>query len=260
MLLTAIYTGCRTVFLHPSKDFHPLPKIVKESFTQFEVIDENQPTLIAWKFIPNKPKGVVIFLHGNAGNLSSQYGIPFWLYQQGYSVYTFDYRGFGGSEGTESVSGAYEDSKRFINNVLPEVEAEKLFLYGQSFGATIALRLVCEDQVAKHFKLLIADSPFASYSKIVRDKLKENWLTVPLFPLSYLFSDKLSPDECIAETSLEKILLLHADNDRTIPVEHSKELKQLLGNKAELLISETASHNTVIGDPLIILRINEHLP
>ncbi|MCB0317199.1 MAG: alpha/beta hydrolase [Bdellovibrionales bacterium] len=248
--------GCGSLFLYPSKQFYPIPKEVYSRFSQVELNDSDGPKLIVWKFKSKKEKGVVVFLHGNAGNLSTQFSIPFWLSENAYTTYALDYRGFGGSEGVDSVAGSYEDAKRLIRYVESENRDSELIFYGQSFGATLALSLSCNPELRSKFKKIVADSGFSSFSGIIKDKLAERWLSAPLFPLAYFFSDKFSPDVCLSNSNLSDVssnsyILLHSESDDTVPFKHAKRIKEILGEKSRLIISKNQPHNSVLNDPIV---------
>src|SRR5262245_20100305 len=87
-----------------------------------------------WCPVP-RAEGVVLFCHGNAGNLSQRGGmVGCWQKQVGVSVLIFDYPGFGKSEGSVSEAGCYAAADGAVDWLLREgkVAVERLYLFGES--------------------------------------------------------------------------------------------------------------------------------
>lgn len=94
-----------------------------------------------------------------------------------------------------------------------------MIIYGQSMGGIVALRTAIDKKSEINLKLIVADSTFDSFQKIVRVKLAHAWLTWPLQPLSYLLvSDRWAPQD-LSTISPVPVLVIHGQNDRVVEPE-----------------------------------------
>jgi pimeloyl-ACP methyl ester carboxylesterase len=137
----------------------------------FEAADGVQ--LAAWYVPAEANRGVVLFSHGNGGNIS--YNLPYVeiLHRVGLSTFIYDYRGYGKSEGQPTEEGTYNDvagAWRYLTESR-KVPAGQILLYGQSLGGPIAAKLATEKTPAA----LILDSTFTSF-------VTSQATTTPSFP------------------------------------------------------------------------------
>lgn len=170
-------------------------------------------------------KGTVVFLHGNAQNLTSHVLYVDWLPAAGYHVLIADYRGYGLSLGKPSRRGVYEDARAMWDyaRARPDVDPQKLILFGQSLGGANALALAGRQRLPG-LRAVVADSAFSSYDRIGREKILQipvlGYVLWPFSPL--IVSPGLSPQpERIAPVPL---LLIHGDRDDVVPYRHSERL------------------------------------
>lgn len=177
-------------------------------------------------------KGIVLFLHGNAGNLETWFThADFWL-TTGYDVLMPDYRGFGKSTGKiESEAQLDDDVLHAWNFVAPNYQGKKHVIYGRSLGTGLAVKLAT--QVSADLVVLV--SPYTSMKAMAH----EYYPWVPSFILRYpLTTDQLLPQ------LHSKILLVHGTSDQLISSEHSKRLLKLNPN-AQLVEIQGAGHGDI---------------
>lgn len=177
-------------------------------------------------------KGIVLFLHGNAGSLETWFThADFWL-TTGYDVLMPDYRGFGKSTGRiESEAQLNDDVLRAWNFVAPNYANKKHVFYGRSLGTGLAAKLAT--QVPADLVVLV--SPYESMTKIAHEYYP--WVPTPIlrYPLE---TNKILPQ---LHTN---ILLLHGTSDKLISIEHSHHLQKLNPN-ARLVEIEGAGHGDI---------------
>lgn len=179
-----------------------------------------------------KSKGIVLFLHGNAGNLETWFtGAEFWL-TTGFDVLMPDYRGFGKSTGQiESEAQLNDDVLHAWKFVAQHYVNKKKVVYGRSLGTGLATTFAKEEPV----DLLVLVSPYTSMTAIARHYYP--W--VPSAFLRYpLKTDLLLPQ------LHSKIVLFHGDKDSLIPVAHSERLQKLNSN-AQLIVIPGAGHGDI---------------
>lgn len=228
LLALALLGGCTSVFLQPDRR-HYLPDLALPTPAEDVWITAPGDTRLHALYLPatGTPRGALLFLHGNAENLSSHVHAVTWLPAQGYHVLALDYRGYGRSEGHASVDGIHEDAGLALRWLQSHSGALPLFVYGQSLGGTVALNLVARGDADSRSRIaaVIADSAFASYRGIAREKLDSWWLTWPLqAPLSWLVSDAWSPLAVVDRISPIPLLLIHGERDAVVPPQHAAQL------------------------------------
>lgn len=173
--------------------------------------------LVSWAMPVSEGSGYwLLICHGNAGNLSEA-GRPYHyagLRALGLSLFAFDYRGYGESEGAPSEDGLYRDADaayRYLRDTL-EVPAERIVLFGHSLGSAVAVQLAGRVPAAG----LILDGALTS----VVDRAQELF---PYAPVRWIAASRYSSIERVGELALPK-LFLHARGDEVIPLAHGRRL------------------------------------
>jgi len=184
--------------------------------------------------------GTVIFMHGNAANITEHWHFANWLPQAGYNVFIFDYRGYGRSEQVApTFKGVYEDSVSAINYVRSrtDIDTKKLLVMGQSLGGTNAIGAVGSSRTAGDTKNgicgMLIDSTFYSYPEIANDKLPYAGLLV---------NDDYSAYHHVQALSPIPLLFMHGSADVVIPMKHSERLYELAHEPKELIIAPDVEH------------------
>ncbi|RZI83603.1 MAG: alpha/beta fold hydrolase [Rubrivivax sp.] len=178
-------------------------------------------------------KGLVFFLHGNAGNLATWFtSTDFWL-STGYDVFMLDYRGFGKSTGhIDGEAQLHDDMRRAWDQVAPQYAGRKLVIYGRSLGTGLAARLATQVPA----DLLVLVSPYESMVSLT----SQFYPWVPSWALRY----PLRTDECLPKVKAPRIFIVHGEQDALIPVVHAEHLKAL-NPRARLLRLPQAGHGDV---------------
>ena len=214
-------TGCNSVFYYPDNVKYGDP--AQLGYTTDEKMIESAPgtriKMIRFHAV-GKRKGTVVHFHGNAQNMTAHLAFTYWIPEQGYDLYIFDYQGYGASEGSPSRQATVVDGKAVIAEALRTAQGLPVFVLGQSLGAAVAFTAAAQLSVQKQpskICALVLESGFASYRMIAREKLAQHWLTWPLqWPLSFLVSDELSPLLYVSQIQIP-ILFLHGRNDNVVP-------------------------------------------
>jgi fermentation-respiration switch protein FrsA (DUF1100 family) len=161
----------------PSRKIEATPGDIGLDFEPLTLTTRDDEQLGAW-FIPaNQARGVVLFCHGNAGNISHRL-VSIQLFNElGLSVLIFDYRGYGQSTGKPTENGTYRDADAAWHYLVEQrgIPAERIILFGRSLGASIAADLATRQSAAG----LILESGFTSVPDVAA-KLYP-WLPVRWF-------------------------------------------------------------------------------
>lgn len=190
-------------------------------------------TLHALHFMQERPRGLVFFLHGNAGNLQTwTTGIDFYR-RVDYDLFILDYRGYGKSTGhIESEQQLHGDVRAAWDAIAPRYREKAIVIYGRSLGTGLAAKLASEVDA----QLLILVSPYASLAAAAEEQY-------PLAP-EWLLKYPLRTDQVIASVKMP-IVLIHGSEDRRIPLADSQRLAALARAPVELIVVEGAGHNDI---------------
>jgi fermentation-respiration switch protein FrsA (DUF1100 family) len=204
----------------------------------------------------------VLFLHGNAENISTHFANVAWMPAAGFNVLALDYRGYGGSEGQPSLAGAQLDIDAAMRALLTrrDVEPARIVVLGQSLGAALAIHYVAHSAERSHLCALVADSAFADYRLIVKEKLASFALTWPFQWLPSLTVDNdYSPLRAARAVSPIPLLLMHGEADGIVPPHHSRQLYEAAGEPKQLWLIAGAGHIQSMHDPRVRERLTAYL-
>jgi hypothetical protein len=121
---------------------------------------EDGVKLHGW-YIPRQgSKRVLLFMHGNAGNISHRGESIAVFHRLGLNVLIFDYRGYGQSQGEPSERGLYQDAAAAWHYLIETrgSDSEDIILFGRSLGGAVAAKLASEVQAGG----VILESTFSS--------------------------------------------------------------------------------------------------
>jgi pimeloyl-ACP methyl ester carboxylesterase len=189
--------------------------------------------LDALHFRQPEPRGLVFFLHGNAGDLSSwTTGLDFYR-RVNYDLFIFDYRGYGKSTGRiESEAQLHADVRAAWDRIAPQYRDKPIVIYGRSLGTGLGAYLARD----VHPALLVLVTPYVSLVDAARR-------TYPFAP-GWLLKYPLRTD-AIAGDLKAPVLLVHGTRDELLPLDDSKTLSKLIRSPVEMLVVDGAAHNDI---------------
>jgi hypothetical protein len=156
----------------------------------------------------------VYFLHGNAGNLSTCQAWGEVIHRAKLNLFVIDYRGFGESEGAPSEKGVYEDADAgyaYLTNHLG-APPDRIFAYGHSLGAAIAVNLASQRQLAG----LILEGALISVPALGQEMY-------PFLPINLIAVDRFDSLDKISRITIPK-LFMHGRADHIVPIDHGRRL------------------------------------
>lgn len=182
---------------------------------------------------------VLLYLHGNGGNVSANLPRAERFHQVGFTVFLIDYRGYGLSQGRfPSEKRLYEDAQTAWRYLVEErnVDPEQLYVFGHSLGGAIAIELA-----TRHPEIpgLVVEGAFTSMLGMARYKGSYNWL-----PVNWLLTQRFDSLKKLA-TLNTPIFYLHGTEDLVVPAEMSRTLYQATLGRKELWLVEGAGHNDI---------------
>jgi len=193
----------------------------------------NNTKLNGLLFTTDSPKGVIFFLHGNAGALNSWGFISDIYTAQKYDIFMLDFRGFGKSGGTiSSEAQFYNDAQIAYDSIKKEFGEDKITIIGQSIGTAPAAMLAAKNNPKK----LILISPYYS----LEDLMYQKYHIIPGFLLKY----KFRTNEFISKVKAP-IFLIHGADDKLINSKATVRLKQLCKKDDTMIIIPNIGHNGI---------------
>ncbi|MBI5889786.1 MAG: alpha/beta hydrolase [Nitrosomonadales bacterium] len=170
--------------------------------------------LYGW-FVPAaRPRGTVLFLHGNAGNISHRLDSVRMFNRLGYNTLIFDYRGYGNSGGTPTEQGTYLDADAawlFLTGQR-QLPACRIVVFGESMGGAIAAQLASRQKPAA----LVIASGFTSVPDLAQH-------IYPYLPVKWLARIRYDTKEYLRKVSAP-VLIAHSPQDEIIPYAHGQAL------------------------------------
>ncbi|GAB5473479.1 MAG: alpha/beta fold hydrolase [Maribacter sp.] len=204
-----------------------------QNFEEFNLTAKDGAQLKAVHIKRDSARGVVLYFHGNSGNISHLNHVANLLDRKGYDAILVDYRTYGKSTGELSEQGMKEDAQLFYDYALTQYNEEALILYGRSFGTGIASGLAADNRPKK----LVLESPFYSAVSLGKHRF-------PILPVSWLSQFRFPSNEYLLKVNCP-IYIFHGTEDRVIPYEFAEKLYAEIPDSAEkhFYRIEGAGHN-----------------
>ncbi|BDS09393.1 alpha/beta hydrolase [Aureispira anguillae] len=217
------------------------------NFEEVTLSTSDQHNLHGLLFRSDSAKGVILYLHGNAGSLESWGQIAPTYTNLGYDIFLLDYRGYGKSTGKiNSEQQFYEDSQLAYNWVKNKYPESQITLLGYSIGTATAARLAAQN----HPQQLILQAPY--YSLV--DMMQQHYPLAPTFLLKYRFETYTFIPQIKAP-----VTIFHGDKDAIIPLHSSLRLKALFKPVDRLIILPNAGHNGMTNNAHYLTALKQIL-
>lgn len=222
-----LLSGCSHVFFQPGKELLVTPDQLGIEYRDVYFSSNDNLQLHGWWFpAEESSKALILFLHGNAENISTHSAAVYWLTRHQYDVFIFDYRGYGLSQGQPQLDGAINDIYHAMDYAAAHYPADKkIFLIGQSLGASLGIYALAQRPQGINGAVFI--SPFSDYRVISRDMLASSWLTWAFqWPLSLTISNRYRPLDAVSQLPQIPLLYLYSEQDKVIHPRHVQALYQ----------------------------------
>ena len=232
VLAAVLYFSQNSQVFHPPKGQAETPK---EWGMEFETVllQSGGHTLTNWWIPGGSDSQVVLFLHGNATNISMMESYVRLFRALNLSVFLLDYRGYGLSEGEPSESGTQADAEAAWRYLIEDkqLSPSDLIIYGHSLGGGVASGLAVKHQPGK----LILDGTFTSVPDVASD-------IYPYLPVRLMAHIKFPTLDRISQLHIP-LLIIHSPDDEVIPYHHGRKLFAA-ANEPKKFYQSRGSHNT----------------
>lgn len=207
----------RFCYFKPSYDF---------TYPQAKFEDIMEGNVHSWylKGVNNK---IILFCHGNAGNISHRQDKLIELNKLGYSVLIFDYSGFGRSKGVPTEQMCYHNASMYMEFLLSKFPKENIVIYGESLGAAVAMYTARRYNVTN----VIIESGLPGIKHLFK-----TWYPYLSF-LGFIFWE--FDTNSYIKGFKGRVFCLHCLNDETIPFS----LTQTIRDNSTRVIPMEGNHN-----------------
>ncbi len=218
---------------YPGGDWDAAPRAYSREEVEFEA--EDGVRLHAWYAEAHEnPSGVVLlFFHGNAGNITHRHDNIELLAEAGADVFIVSYRGYGRSEGRPSEAGLYRDAEAAYRELTEHrgVPPERIIVFGRSLGSAVAADLSARREVAG----VILEAPFISAAEMAREML-------PVLPVQRVIRSRFKSIRKVEQIEAP-LLIIHGENDTVVPFAHGERLYEAASEPKEFYPIPGAGHN-----------------
>ncbi len=232
MLLFCCLCSCsqEEYIFHPRKTHGAYRYQFGHDFREYFLEVEPGVRLNCLLFKSRPSKGLIFYLHGNAGSLDSWGHVAAFYLQHKYDVFLFDYRGFGKSDGTISGEAQiYRDIEKVYGFVRKEYDEKKIVILGYSIGTGMAAYLGAKNKPG----MVVLLAPYYNLPDLVGKHLA--W--VPSFLIKY----KFPTDRYIPRIS-SPVAIFHGTDDEVIPCDSSVRLSRLMKQADRFVILKGQGH------------------
>jgi len=220
----------------------------KNKFEELNIVTPDGNTINGLLFKADEPKGLIFYLHGNAGALNAWGDISKLYTGMEYDIFMLDYRGFGKSTGSiKSEEQMHNDVQLAYDEMKKLYDEDKIVVIGFSVGTGMASKLAAENKPCR----LILQAPYYSMTDLIRS-------IVPVTP-PFLIRYRLENYKYIPLCTMP-VTIFHGNMDEVINVESSLRLKEYLKPSDELVIVEGSNHNDITANEIYLQKLQEILP
>jgi len=203
-------------------------------FEEFTISASDGAALNALHFKHDNPKGVILYFHGNAGDLSRWGNMAIPLVNRGYAVIIMDYRTYGKSTGKLSEQALHDDAELFYAYAEEYYGILPILLYGRSLGTGIATQLAAK----KAPEQLILETPYYSLVDVAKDRF-------PFLPVQWLLKYKMESFRYISKVRCP-ITIFHGTSDGVVPYESGEKLyEEIAGADKQFFTIKEGEHNNL---------------
>ena len=244
-----LVSACTRYIFYPMQEHVITPDAVGILYQDIFVETADNLRLHGWRlYSSGETRGVLLFFHGNAENISTHFANVHWLVAQGYDVYLFDYRGYGQSEGEAELDPIIADMELIIGRVIEDLPVnKKLIVMGQSLGASLSIYSVAHSQYRDRIAALVSVAAFSDYHDIAQDALAKSWLFwLFQWPLSKTISNTYSPVESVDKVAPVPIFIMHSEEDEIIGFHHAQRLYDTALQPKQLIMLD-GGHNVAFN-------------
>ncbi len=234
---------------YPISDIENTPQDIGIEYEDIFFNTKDDVRLNGWLLKAQKPRATMLFAHGNGGNIGHRLDKIVFFNKLGFNVFTFDYRGYGKSQGMPSEKGLYLDIQAVYEFITDKNLGVPIIVYGESLGGAIAIDLAARSDIA--LDGLIVEGTFTN----VNDMAKTIYPMLPTF----LIKTKFDSVGKISKIKVPK-LHFHARSDNIVPFTLGQKLFKAASNPKKFIILEGVHNDCFfISEDLVRSSLEEFI-
>ncbi len=234
-ILLYIFQEKLIFFPHKLKKDHTFQFV--QEFEELNIKTQDGTSINGLLFRADSSKGLIFYLHGNAGSLDGWGKVAETYTGMQYDVFIFDYRGFGKSEG--QINGQeqiFRDNQAVYDELKKRYSKDKIIVLGYSIGTGLAAKIAAENNP----RMLILQAPYYSMTDI----MEHRYPFVPTGLLRYTFATNMYLKACNMP-----MYIFHGNTDGVIYHGSSLKLKDELKERVTLITLNGQGHNGMTDNP-----------
>lgn len=242
------YSKIESFFVfYPQRNLDSTPQALGLAYRDVSFEAQDGKRLHGWYFPPPPDGPVILFCHGNGGNISHCIENMAGFLRMGVGVFIFDYRGYGKSEGSPSEKGIYGDGIAAYDYLINRegIPWNGVVPFGWSLGGAVAIEVAMQRKV----RALILESAFTS----IRDMAGTMLLFKPISVLLPVHYDNLGK---IGRVRVP-VLIFHGTEDEIVPFSMGESLFKAASDPKFFFPIKGAGHNDtfLVGGPAYYRRV-----
>jgi pimeloyl-ACP methyl ester carboxylesterase len=247
LLCATLYFFQEKIIFHPEKLPANYTYSFDQEFEEHSFKTEDGTLLNGLLFKADTAKGLIFYLHGNAGSLRSWGTSAKAFTASNYDVFMLDYRGFGKSQGEmQHEEQVFSDNQLAYSFFKKRYPQNKIIIVGYSIGTGMAAQLAAVNKPQQ----LILLAPYYSLTYIMQSR----YALAPTFLLKYPFQTHQ-----YLQNTQSPITIFHGLNDGVLPFESSLKLKQEMSAKIDLIPLPNQGHGGVMKHPVFQQKLSQLL-
>jgi uncharacterized protein len=235
-VLACLYVFQRQLLYFPDQSRPQLGLLAQLGVREVQVATADGLSLLAWYLPAREGRPVILYFHGNGGNIGHRAAWVERFAREGYGVLMLEYRGYAGNPGKPTEAGFYQDALAAYDFLRHEgISAGRVVLYGESLGTGVAVYLVATQQIGA----LILESPYTSVAALAQ-------YHYPFIPAALLVWDRFDALSRIGQVTAP-ILVLRGGRDAIVPARFSQALFDAAPEPKESWFAPDAGHEELAG-------------
>jgi uncharacterized protein len=238
-LLLYIFQSRLVFYPETGRELVATPAEIGLPYEDIQLKTSDGISLHGWYIPAPQPRGTVLFLHGNAGNISHRLDSVQMFHRLRYSTLIFDYRGYGNSGGAPTEEGTYRDAEAAWRYLTEQrrVPSCSIVLFGESLGGAVAAWLAARQKPGA----LVIASGFTSVPELAQH-------IYPYLPVRWLARLRYDTRAYLRAVAAP-VLVAHSPDDEIIPFEIGRAL-YAAANPPKQFLELAGGHN----DGFIFMR------
>lgn len=235
LMMGVLYTFQERLIFLPTKLSKDHSYTFEEPFKELTLSTEDGALLNALHFTRKSPRGIIVYFHGNAGNLERWGEVVQFFAKKNWEVLVMDYRGYGKSTGKRSESALFSDAQMFYEYALDHFDESNVVVYGRSLGTAIATKVASQNTPGQ----LILETPFYSLYDVAKQRF-------PLLPLKPLLKYQFDTYAYVKDVS-SPVTIIHGTDDTVVPLFSGRKLFDSIPNShKKMIVVQGGMHNNLI--------------